>query len=113
MSEMSENPITNAPAAAPPHEAPYKTSRVFQFAAWVAIVAGIVFIVAVIFFTGFALGHGGFRASWHQHGHHKCHAMIHPGHPGTQGGGVSAAALLDGGPEQMPASVSAAVTQSP
>ncbi len=45
-----------------------KSNRLYQAAAWVAIVAGSVFIVAVIFFTGFALGahsggghHGGGR----------------------------------------------------
>lgn len=33
-----------------------KSSRVVQTAAWVGIVAGVVFTVAVIFFSGFILG---------------------------------------------------------
>ncbi len=41
---------------------PYKQSRLNQVAAWVGIVAGSVFIVAVIFGTGFVLGqHSGDR----------------------------------------------------
>lgn len=42
MSETSETPTP------PPHQTP----KVFKAAAWVAIAAGTVFIVAVIFFTG-------------------------------------------------------------
>ena len=64
MSETSENPTVRtstatAPAPAAVEAAPYRTPRVFLAAAWVAIVAGIVFIVSVIFFTGMAL-----RPSW-------------------------------------------------
>lgn len=33
-----------------------KSNRVVQAAAWVGIVAGVVFIVAVVFFSGFILG---------------------------------------------------------
>src|SRR5262249_45662585 len=120
MSETSETPTVRTPTAtAPAHAstdvAPYRTPRVFQFAAWVAIVAGIVFIVAAIFFTGFTLGrhagHGGFH-------HHKHHAMMmHPhrfGGPGGPGGGPGAtppggpASATPGapGPGQIPSSVS-------
>ena len=90
MSETSENPTVRsstatAPAPAAAAEARYRTPRVFIAAAWVAIVAGIVFIVSVIFFTGMALGHHG----GHHHHHHAHHAMIHPhrfGGPGGPGG---------------------------
>jgi hypothetical protein len=119
MSETSETPTARTPTAtAPPREAPaevaYRTPRVFQFAAWVAIVAGIVFIVSVIFFSGYILGkhsgHGGFH-----HGH-KHHAMMwHRGHggPGGQGGqsavpqgGPASATPGAPGPGQIPSSVS-------
>jgi hypothetical protein len=60
-----------APQYAPPANLgsypPYvrKHSRLNQVAAWVGITAGVVFIVAVIFGTGFVLGaHGG-------GGHHR------------------------------------------
>jgi hypothetical protein len=124
MSETSDTPTVRtstvtapAPAAEP---VLHRTPRVFQFAAWVAIVAGIVFIVAVIFFTGFTLGrHSG------QHGggfHHKHHAMMMhphrfgPGGPGGPGGPAGGPAAIQGGgpasatpgapgPSQIPSSV--------
>lgn len=72
MSETSETPTP------PPHQTP----KVFKAAAWVAIAAGTVFIVAVIFFTGYILGkhagHGGF----HHRQHHQHPAMmLRPGSP--------------------------------
>jgi hypothetical protein len=52
-------------------------------AAWVGIVAGVVFIVAVIFFSGFILGahSGGHRGGWHHGGGHHGFAMMHRGGP--------------------------------
>jgi hypothetical protein len=114
MSETSENPTVRsstatAPAPAAAAEALYRTPRVFIAAAWVAIVAGIVFIVSVIFFTGMALGHHG----GHHH-HHKHHAMMmHPHRFGGPGGGPGAiapgapGAVTPGapGPSQIPSSV--------
>ena len=42
-----------------------RPSRLNQVAAWVGIVAGIVFIVGSVFFTGFILGHrGGHGGGW-------------------------------------------------
>jgi len=57
---MSSEPAT-APVAAPPPAAPVvrdepRRSKVTALAAWVGIAAGVVFIVAVIFFSGFVLG---------------------------------------------------------
>src|ERR1700742_938850 len=122
MSETSENPTVRrstatAPAPAAAAEALYRTPRVFLAAAWVAIVAGIVFIVSVIFFTGMALGHHG---GYHHGHHHKHHAMMHPhrfGGPGGPGGpgavapgapapGAPASATPGApGPSQIPSSV--------
>lgn len=59
-----------------------KSSKLYQAAAWVVIVAGIVFIVAVVFFSGAALmdrdDHG-----WHRHHPHgKCQMHDGPMGPG-------------------------------
>jgi len=134
MSETPENTTVRSsaatdPAPVPPAEAPHGTPKVFQFAAWVAIVAGIVFIVAVIFFTGFMLGRHagchGFHGGYHHQGH-KHHAMMsHPRGPGGPGGGGPAAFQGGGpammwpgngpgnGPGQVPSSVSPSVTPAP
>ncbi len=121
MSETSETPTvrsSTATALAPAepvvvHRAP----RVFQAAAYVAIVAGTVFVLAVIFFTGFMLGKSGGHHGHHGH-HHKHHAMVHPHHfggPGGPGGqwGTPPGATQPGasvapgapGPSQIPSSV--------
>jgi hypothetical protein len=74
-SEPTTGPITPqetaAPQYAPPpaNVGPYpaydrKPSRLNQVAAWVGITAGVVFIVAVIFGSGFVLGA-------HSGGHHR------------------------------------------
>ena len=48
---------------------PYRRNRLTAVAAWVGIVAGTVFIVAVIFFTGFILGaHAGGHEGGGHHG---------------------------------------------
>ena len=122
MSETSDTPTVRthtatAPAPVATEPAPYRTPRVFQFAAWVAIVAGIVFIVSVIFFSGYVLGkhagHGGFH-----HGHHKHHAMMmHPrapqGGPGATPGGGPGSVRPSAGPGQIPSSVSPSATTAP
>src|ERR1700756_887062 len=59
-------PDTAKPPAKPDKE-PRQQSRLTQAVAWVGIVAGIVFIVAVVFGTGFFLGvHSG--GGHHHHG---------------------------------------------
>lgn len=59
-----------------------RPSKLNQVAAWVAIVAGIVFIVGSVFFTGFFLGrhsgHGGHGGGWQ---HHKGNEMQFRGGP--------------------------------
>ncbi|MBY0442681.1 MAG: hypothetical protein K2Q25_11200 [Mycobacteriaceae bacterium] len=96
---MTQTPDTSterfAPAPPPfPRPArPHRSPKVFQVAAWVAIVAGIVFVVAVVFFSGFFLGkhqcHGQFRH------HPQGHAVLAPpGHHPMGGPGV----FLPGGP---------------
>lgn len=87
MSETSEprtEPVT--PATAPSHEEARRetvvvpkernTSRVTQAAAVVGIVAGVVFIVAVIFFSGFILGKQSGGGFGHSGGPRPNHEMI-------------------------------------
>ncbi|WP_240630952.1 hypothetical protein [Mycolicibacterium sp. GF69] len=73
MSETPSEPVT-APVTDPPRHdvtpvrGEPRRSRLGAAAAWVGIVAGVVFIVAVIFFSGFILGaHTGHH---HRGGHH-------------------------------------------
>ncbi len=60
MTELPDQTVETIPAAAAPVAAPVaapsKSNRLYQAVAWVAIVAGTLFIIAVIFFTGFTLG---------------------------------------------------------
>lgn len=58
-----------------------RRSRLTAVAAWVGIVAGVVFIVAVIFFSGFVLGT---QTGGHRGGHHggdRDFAIMHRGGP--------------------------------
>ncbi|HUO38144.1 MAG TPA: hypothetical protein VMU34_10020 [Mycobacterium sp.] len=90
-------PVYRDQAAA---QAVYRHSRLNAVLAWVGIVAGIVFIVAVVFFSGFALGrhaggggHGGWGHHWHgaAMGHQGGAPMWHRGGgPGEWGGGPGA-----------------------
>jgi hypothetical protein len=60
-----------------------RPSRAVQAAAWVGIVAGTVFVVAVVFFSGFILGKqsgGGHRGSDGPRHHHEM--MFGEGRPG-------------------------------
>jgi hypothetical protein len=80
-SEPATGPVATAPPPAPAER--HRHSRLSAVAAWVGIVAGVVFIVAVIFFSGFILGahSGGHRGGWHHGGGHHGSAMMHRGGP--------------------------------
>ena len=76
----SQPPVEPVYAAEPP-----RRSRLTAAAAWVGIVAGVVFIVAVIFFSGFILGahsggHGG-RGGPGGHKGDRDAAVFHRGPP--------------------------------
>jgi hypothetical protein len=68
-SEPATGPVATAepPPEAPVAVEPRRHGRLNAVAAWVGIVAGVVFIVAVIFFSGFVLGahSGGDRGGGH------------------------------------------------
>jgi hypothetical protein len=59
-----------------------RPGRLIQALAWVGIVAGIVFIVAVVFFSGFVIGKHSGTSGWGHHRHHHEYGMSqHGGHP--------------------------------
>jgi len=99
MSELPESTSTSTSVATKPA----KPFWLYRFAAWVAIVAGIVFIVAVIFFSGaFLTHHGGYHGHKCHHRHH--HSMIKEGgHHRGAGSGSGTTGLP--GPGQPPRSV--------
>ena len=87
----SSEPVTGpiepaAPPAAPAPVVVREQSRLTQIAAWVGIVAGVVFVVAVIFFSGFVLGahagkgHGGHHRGGPEVTMHR--DALPPGFPG-------------------------------
>lgn len=108
MSEPPEPSIQPIPANAGPPPNVAKASRLYQAAAWVVIVAGTVFIVAVIFFTGAAV-------AWHnQPDRYHHHGMFGPAPSGPGGslgagqwlfvfpGGPPPPGMGPGGPPMMP-----------
>lgn len=74
--ESSTDPKTEPVHAPPPRQAAYvetpeerrRPNRVTTIAAWVGIVAGVVFIVAVVFFSGFVLGKNANGGGHHRDG---------------------------------------------
>ena len=76
-----------APAAAP--EVAHRNTRLYQVLAWVGIVAGILFIVAAVFFSGFLAGRTTDGYGWHRG------AQMQPG--GGTGGGCPMMQMQPGG----------------
>lgn len=93
-----------------------KPNRLFQVAAWVAIVAGSLFIVAVVFFSGFILGRQSGGGHFDRHGEHGMmmdrqggppwEKMQHRhgdfGWPGGPGGPGGPGMMWPGGPQPGP-----------
>ncbi len=110
MSETPETPTRPTAVATTATTEVVKPYWLYRFAAWVVIVAGIVFIVTTVFFAGFKIaGHGrhGCHHYWKQH-HAMGHGGMHHGqgpaagaHDGPGGPGGSASL----GPSQPPQSV--------
>ena len=75
----------------------------YRFAAWVVIVAGIVFIVLSVFFAGFKVAHLGHHGCHHHGGHHHSMGQGGPQHHG-QGTGFHEG-VRGPGPSHMPESV--------
>jgi len=122
---MSETPEpstrpTSVAAAPPQPPAPPAPPRakppvLYAVAAWVVIVAGIMFILSVIFFSGALIfghpchryHHGMYRPG-DQWGPGTGYGPWQPGYPGYPGGpgGPNAGPTGPGGPSQLPTSVS-------
>jgi hypothetical protein len=95
MTETAEHPTTPTLTADPPPPPPVGRkvpddrgpSRVLQVLAWVGIVAGVVFIVAVVFFSGFFFGrHAGSPGYGHFGSHHgRGIHVFHRGGPPPMG----------------------------
>ena len=82
MTETAEHPTTPTRAADP---APDRPNRLYQGLAWVGIVAGVVFIVAVVFFSGFIIGkHSGGGPGSGDTTVHRVH-LFHRGGPPRMG----------------------------
>ncbi|MDI3312906.1 MAG: hypothetical protein QJR12_01030 [Mycobacterium sp.] len=106
---MTETPEPITGRTPPVTAALHRPNRLYQAAAWVAIVAGTVFVVAVVFFSGFVLGrHAGPHHFRPQH-HHA--AVFHPRHahrgsgPMAPRGPVRGPGGVTPGPGQPPASL--------
>ena len=98
-----------------------RDSRTRHLLAWVGIVAGVVFITAVVFFSGFALG----RASGGHHGWHRgyssgqfgseCPMMRNGGMmgPGRMTPDDMAPGMMRPGPSPSPSPSSSAAPSAP
>ena len=87
MTETPDQPSQPAGTATSPPPAAEPTGRLAAVALGIAIAAGVVFIVAAIFFSGFALG-----CSNRHGGHYGARGMNFPG-SGSRPGSASAAPL--------------------
>ena len=103
MPVMSELPEHQTEPKPPKQQKPY---WLFQFAAWVVIVAGITFIVSTIFFTGAYVAKGGWHG--HHHCHHHDHSMNRMG-PEHRGPGPELPPPGRPGPGELPPSIAPAV----
>ena len=88
----------SAPVAPSVHEHPHghlhhdRPNRLYQTAAWVAIIAGILFIVGAVFLTGFMLGRHSGTGGW---GHHaRIDRMGPPMGPGMMGPGMMGPGMM-------------------
>lgn len=103
---MPESPDTATESAAPADsrylDGGRRDRRLYRTLAWVGITAGVVFIVAVIFFAGLALGRvTGGNHSWHRG--YQGGQMAPGGCPMMGTGGMGGAMMGPGqmGPGQM------------
>lgn len=83
-----------------------RPSRLNQALAWVGIVAGVVFVVAVVFFSGFILG----RSSSQHYGGYHHYGQMGPGQMGP--GGMTGPGQWGGG-SMMPSSPTTTAPATP
>jgi hypothetical protein len=105
MSETPETPTRPTTVATEPATVVEKPYWLYRCAAWVAIIAGIVFIVTTIFFAGFKIAHFGHHGHHHHGGWHGQHALDQGG-PRHHGEGAAFHGGFGGpGPSHIPESV--------
>lgn len=90
MTDKTDPAAETAPVAATPADTTvsaadqqHRPNRLYQAAAWVAIVAGTIFIVGTVFFAGMVVGHRADGHGPHRGGHDS--GMHHRGHMGPGG----------------------------
>lgn len=82
MTDTVDHPTTPTATADPPPRTRHAPSGLYRVLAWVGIIAGVLFIVSVVFFSGFFLGkHSG--GGFGHPGHHLGRGMhfFHRGGP--------------------------------
>ena len=87
MTESSEVTTDTIVPPAVATEIAHRNTRLFQVLAWVGIVAGVLFIVAVVFFSGFFAGRTTDGYGWHrgvQNGQMRPDGMMGGGCPMMQ-----------------------------
>ncbi len=100
-------PVATVPPSLPadPVFVQDKPNRLYQIAAWVAIVAGSLFIIAVVFFSGFILGRNSDGGGHFKH-HRGPDMMFERGGPPMSPGGPGQGHMWPGpgnfGPGQPP-----------
>lgn len=118
---MSETPeSTTETIATPPTAAPvaHRDNRLNHVLAWVGIIAGILFIVGVVFFSGFIAGRATDGYGWHrgvQNSQLRPDATMGGGCPMMQGGGMGPGGMGQGGmgPGGMPGGMGPGRTAGP
>lgn len=91
MTESIERSTESAVPSTPSPQDTGRSRRLYEVLAWVGIVAGILFIVAVVFFSGFFVGRAADGYGWHrgsQSSQMKPGAGMGGGCPMMQGGGM-------------------------
>jgi hypothetical protein len=103
MSETPESP-TRPTTVATEAAVPVKPYWLYRLAAWVVIVAGIVFIVLSVFFAGFKVAHLGHHHC-HHHGWRHHHSMTQDGPQHHGQGAEFHRGFVGPGPSHTPESV--------
>jgi hypothetical protein len=105
MSETPEIPTRPTTVATEPAVVPVKPYWLYRFAAWVVIVAGIVFIVTTVFFAGFKVAHFGHHGCHHHGMHHGQHSLDQGGPRHHDQGAAFHGGFGGPGPSHVPESV--------
>ncbi len=92
MTESPESATVVSPVTTT--EDAHRNNRLYRALAWVGIVAGILFIVAVVFFSGFFAARASGGYGWHR-GSQSGQMQMQPG--GTMGGGCPMMQMQPGG----------------